>query len=264
MLGNSSFLSDEDRTLFDTPGRVISRSVTRNSSYDRSRAADKPIRLADAIAGQLVELSRLEQNRFRCCCVTVGEDDGMSWSAETVSRAIETRFPQYRRYHLDNRVETKELPAIAKITGDVALFKLAAKAGLIKSLWFARPWLMLAFSGLLVLLGAAGKIIEALSKTAEPGVKESPAAILGNLGLLAGLVAAAAVAAAARWVEKKQDLDPRSKINRNLRESLEENHHTTAFGKLASDMAQRLNAADFPRVVIIDRYEALDGMTQTR
>ncbi len=262
MLGNSSFLSDLERAIFDTPGRLIPRSVMRNSIYDRSRAKEKPILLTDAIARQLAELSQVELNRFRCSCVAVAEDDGMSWSAEAVSRAINDRFPQYRCFHIKDRVETDQLPAIAQMTGKVALFRMAAKAGLIKDAWFARRWVTLGMSSLLVALGAVRMIVDSFSKTVESGAKESTFSRLGNLEFLIGVAAATTLMAVAGWLEKRKDDDPKSKVKRDLVDSLRKECQTEEYEDLANDLAKKLKTGDFPRVVIIDRYEALDPLSR--
>jgi hypothetical protein len=262
MSSRSSFLREDDRKSFERPGRVIPRLVAKISSYDRTLSSGKFSRLTDVVTGQLTELSRLEDKRFRCCCVSVVTDDGMSWSAEAVSAVIADKFPQYKCWSMDDQPETRALPAISKIVGENTLFKLSAKAGLTRDTWPLGPWKGFLISVFLVLISGTTKVIEVLSKASESSESNGVTAILGNMWVLGGAVTTATLSLFAHWVKRKKESDPKSTTNRKLTDSLRNNKRTIEFQSLRNELALQLKRVAYPKVIIVDDYEALDDTTK--
>lgn len=260
MAESPSFLDLRDREKFSDSGRFIPRSAARISVHDRSRS-DTTKLLADAVLEPFDELSKLERNRFRCCSILVADDDGMTWSAESVVRALSARQLPYKLVCVPDFTENKGLPAIAAIVGKPAFCRLAAKRGITKRFWTMRPWMTPAIIAASVLLGALTSFLQILSKSAESAA-HSPAAIMTSPWLWATSVALAASGVVKQWISKRQELEPQSRSIRELREALDEPADPDSLAEFKKDLLSELKSGTFPRAIIFDNYEALDRLSK--
>ena len=125
----TSFLDPRGREEFSTPGRLVPRSAVR-----RDTAGSRPLFLTDLIRGRLAELERLGAgNWFQCFSVTVKQDDGMSWTAESVVTWARDKQPRFHCWLLAGNIAAESLPVVADLVGVKTFLRLAARHQLTSS-----------------------------------------------------------------------------------------------------------------------------------
>ncbi|MBV8866637.1 MAG: hypothetical protein JO210_14680 [Acidobacteriaceae bacterium] len=250
MSQGGSFLSQDDQKLFVTPGRLVARSVRRVAEG----GDQKPELVTRAVLGQLNQLPEFEQNRFRCCCISVVPDDGMSWSAELIAGAIAEAAPQYKRWCIRDAPERSKLPAIAEIIGERRFVNCAAKWKFTTRFLSLRPWMTWAILAFSIVFSA---VLEAV-KLLKPSIPAGSRAAQSDVWIWLYGLAVALMGFAVQATAKKREIRPKSKSIRELRQRLNEEKESEEFDKFAAELAELLRRDDFPRVIILDDYDALD------
>ena len=104
MAKEASFLERDELREFEKPGRLMPRSMLEDSPGRTALAASKPLPLVDLISAELEAIGRQEKGKwfqsFRCFCVTVRKDDGMSWAAQAVDASVAEKYGHFKRWCL--------------------------------------------------------------------------------------------------------------------------------------------------------------------
>jgi hypothetical protein len=250
----NTFLSDDDVPLFNAPGRRVPRTVRRVSEADA-----RPEPLLQAVLDHVKQMPKLTQRRFRCCCIAVEADDGMSWSAEAIAERCAEEAPQYTLWRVQDAPESSQLPAIAAIIGEKRFVNAAAKRKFTSKFLSvsSRPWMSPLVGSLLFVVPA---IVETL-KQIKPGqplavgtFSEPLLWVYGGLMSTLGLLG--------KWAADKRQTGSESKNVTELRQRLQDERANPEHKAFVQDLLQRLKKGAFPRILIIDNWQALDHTTR--
>ncbi|HMJ62040.1 MAG TPA: hypothetical protein VK493_09770 [Bryobacteraceae bacterium] len=251
----SSFLEDDQVQLFNTPGRRVPRMVERVSDVEGA----KPEPLIQAVLELLRQMPNQAQRRFRCCCIAVEPDDGMSWSAEAVARSCAEQAPHYKLWRLQDAPERSKLPVIADIVGEKRFVNAAAQRKFTTRFLSlaAQPWMSPLIGSLLFIVPA---LVETL-KQIKPGQPLTVGTFSDPLIWLYGALMSA-LGLAGKWAAEKRQSGSKSKSIRELRQRLIDERSTDEHALFVADLVKWYSRGDFPRIVIIDNWQALDPTTR--
>lgn len=254
-----SFLNDEERASFTQSDRRISRRVATHSPV-----SSIPINLTEAVQHDIDPIAKAERDRFRCCCISVPSDDGMSWSAESVATMLADRFPQYTRWYLGGTPQMQQLPEITQIVGERALFRLATAHKLIRGFFrsfnpLARPLML----GLALLVAMIERVVERISdQPVAHTLQEIVVSFIDDRRAQAAAVVSfflfLLLHLMMRWFETGDDSDGVKK----LIDVLDFSRNTPEFDKLTAGLALSLKRGQFPRAIVVNNYESLDHTTK--
>lgn len=280
MTEGPSFILQSQLDDFRKSGRFIQRTIVEKlpiyiegSFMDHVRT-DPPGLLTVIVKKKLKDLLLAPGNRkFECVCIEVEDDDGMSWSAESVYETIkgDADLSKYHTWSFRNERPIEHLPVIAEFIGLKTFLKLAVRNRMTTDFPAMRSWV----SGLIVLgallIGVAVKIVELWLKVKEP-VKgdrfddfvRDPALYLTttvfvSLGLLSQFLINRQNPLA-KPSPKERFISKYDEILKDLesRES-QVSHH---FNNFIESMAAQLQFCDRARIVIIDNFGNLDFTTR--
>jgi hypothetical protein len=254
----NSFLVIGKREEFATPGRCLARSAVEDA-LDPEGGPPEPEILTDSILKQVRKNVETDAKWFACFCISVKEDDGMSWSAESVTTALAGTYPRYKRWCFGDKTSTDSLPLIAMYLGKKRFLKLAADHGLTTSFLTLRSWMTPVIIGAALLVGVLENVLKAVSDSAAHGaahVWSDPRSYGVILALTAaGLLSKYAATAISTRTESKSMEDFRKEFN--------EKQQGHPYSEFVDALAEKLQRIDHPRFVIIDHYERLDYTTQS-
>ena len=132
MSGESPFLRSEELAEFSKPRRSYSRYVVK-MPLQQTEMDPAPEELTSLAASAVRAITRSDSSSFRCDCVVVRADDGMSWSAETIRKKAVAEFPQFDVIGLGRR-ESSDFPYMTRLLSERQLLQAAVKHKLAK--WY--------------------------------------------------------------------------------------------------------------------------------
>lgn len=181
----------------------------------------------------------------RFLAISVREDDGMSWSASAVDRAVAQHDPKLERIPLRGRLSAADSPEIARVIGSKKLLRLATKHRVSKSIG-PRPWMTAVLASGFIALSA---VFTMMSDMTRPF-------------FIASLVAIPILALLTQPVSERLKLRDVDGALERLVEELSKKRESEAYGKFVDAVAERLAGYRLPRCVVIDGYERLDTTTK--
>jgi hypothetical protein len=244
-----SFLSAEERSDLEKPGRAVPRSVEVIDPADYALGKRAP---AKPLVEEVVTRIRSHASGrgraggwFAGLCVEVQEDDGMSWSAELTRRECARLFPDFQIHCLASQVSGEYLPEVADTIGWPRFVQIAHANNLAQF-----PFYLWGLNGLIVMaVTAACGLLYALRFAAPPVL-----AFVAVAGVLAGRLLTKRLAAAA--------LKPLSRTVSDLQRRLVESASGHAVTRFVENLAAELGRGEFPRIVIVDNFARLSDVTR--
>jgi hypothetical protein len=203
--------------------------------------------LVERVLSEFKSVRRRATATFACICVTVDQDDGMSWSAELVRTRAAERHPDWNQWCLTQGATEYGLPEIARIVGLRPFLRRAVAHRLASPFFTMSPW-----ADLGILLLAA--VLEALVK-----VFEHSGLALKDFFLFAAMAGTGMLAKSATTYLKTR---PQSKCASEVKKALDGEISDKILNDLVEDLARDLRRREFPRLVIMDGYERLDSLTR--
>lgn len=201
------------------------------------------------------------QSRFRCFCIQVKVDDGMSWAAEKVKQVFEvvsrdSKSTKFKEWTLKPASNPSALPLIADVIGREKFIQLAIRCRLVKKFHLFHIGLSVAVMTVSLAVGffAAHK---------AGFIEQMPLGVVSFKGifLLTSLVVSSL------WLKNKwtmwsiQDGTPSSdRVAKEVNDAAIEN--SDQYREFLSAIARSMNITSFPRFVIIDNWGRLDRITQ--
>jgi hypothetical protein len=250
----NSFLAIGKREEFATPGRCLPRSAVE-VALDAEGATPEPESLTDSILKRVRKLVETDAKWFACFCISVKEDDGLSWSAESVTTALAGTYPRFKRWCFGDKITTDSLPLIARYLGTKRFLKLAADHDLTTSFLTLRSWVTPVIIGAALLLGVLEHVLKALSGSAAH-IWSDPRSYAVSLALTAvGLVS--------KYAATEISTRTTSKSMENFLKEFHEKQQGHPYSDFVDALAEKLQWIDLPRFVIIDDYERLDYTTRS-
>ena len=190
-------------------------------------------------------IQRQSPPRFSAFAIAVKPDDGMSWSAERVYQEARRLRPNYACIAL-HEILGKALPAISLLMKPQQFLRLAANCKLANR--FLGPW-SFRFLSLLGIVIAAISAYTQLSKLAS----------LPWFWVALALLAAATQSPLAEWRSKRRMQSSEESFQEKFRST---NLMGSDWDNFIQAMVKKMRSTPFPRVIVIDDFEALDMLTQ--
>jgi hypothetical protein len=244
------FADDYDKFRRRVQNRSPDGETQQDAGRRRQRGAPK-VNLPFVEELTLDELKSAKQaakrtgRASRFLAVSVREDDGMSWSASAVDRAVAQEDPKLERIPLRGRLSAADAPEIARVIGPKKLLRLAIKHRVSKSIG-PRAWVTAVLAGGFIALSAAFTVMSDMSRPL----------------FLVSLVAIPALALLTQPVSERLKFRDLDSALEQLVEELSRKRETEAYGKFVDAVAERLAGYRLPRCVIVDGYERLDTTTK--
>lgn len=226
---------------------------------DAAGAPADPEPLTDGILERVRKLVETDAKWFACFCISVKEDDGMSWSAESVSTALAGAYPRFKRWYFGDKITTDSLPLIARYLGTKRFLKLASDHDLTTSFLTLRSWMTPVIIGAALLLGVLEYVLKALSSSTPHAAGH----VWSEPGLYVLGLALTAVGLLSKYAATEISTRTKSKSMENFLKEFQEKQQGHAYSEFVDALAEKLQWVDLPRFVIIDNYERLDYTTQS-
>ena len=255
------FLRHSEWAEFQKPGRFVPRYAALPRDGKVVPVSSKPEELLPALRKDL-EARKDGQIWFRCWSISVGADDGMSWTAESISQELSKARPHFHQDCIPAAPTVNRLPAIARIVGEKNFLRLAARHRITTSFLTLRSWLTPAIIGSAFALALTLRIIEVLFKAKSPDTAAHLPSALLNTSFWAIAAAASGLGLISQYVSTLFTTRTRAKSMEKFLSDLPEKQETQEYNAFIEDLASGLRSSDFPRFVIIDHFERLDVTTQ--
>jgi hypothetical protein len=245
---HSSFLKSPDaRNEFDEglrfPRRVTEAGATPNPSAQK---------LDEIVAQKLRNFRKTEHKRFIALGIAVNPSDGMTWSAESISRLVHDDFPELTIIRLVGEASTDRLPEIASLYRDRKFGRIAHRHQITDAFGLSKWRSGLVCLGLL-LVGFGASIVSEFPF--EPGAEVTPTLLfLSGIASLLGVGGHYLVASTGR--QNNQE------AIRALTTDFHSANAKAREGELADFLASQLTRMKTPRCVIVDGFEKLDSLTK--
>jgi hypothetical protein len=224
----------------------------------KSAAAAKSVGVVTEIESQIGSAPRSGARWSRLFCIEVRENDGMSWTAESVRIALAKRFPAFKLIAVRNEAATDRMPVIADILGRNLFMRRAVKLGLADEYPTFHSWrsvLLLALAvGLIFAKSLADVLLKAVTNTTNSGPMTA---------ILLLVLAAAAATVIGQWLLVNKPVLSRRRSEEGFRQKLSALPAKSEYPGFVEELARELGTTDDPRIVIIDNYDAVDEMTQS-
>lgn len=262
MKKKESFFDATEKLEFSIPERVVARKIviTQTAGNRDFNGISYYSYLNNRIAKLRHEaaLREVNSNFFECLCVKIKNDDGMTWSAESVYRFLAEKYQTFEVYCLSNRHSIDHMPIISDIIGEISFLKLAVKFKLTKSFITLRSW----FSFFIVLSSIA---LGAVLKLAELLIKKSTGGEAWNIfdkNLILYSVVFAISGLTYQYISSKISTKTTSNSIEIFIKNLKENEGKIHYMNLVNGVAEKIQLSNFPRFVIIDNFEGLDTFSK--
>lgn len=250
-LGHTFLDRDNSSKFSEVPGRCVPRSV----QYSAGPSAPMP--LVSHILDRVRALAGATLQWFECLCVTVMQDDGMTWTAESVRVGLMEKYPGFRCWTLAGR-GSGGLPQVAELVGEGAFLKLASRFKFTSPFFSLRSWLGLPVVFLAVAIAVATKFGDELAK-AQPGPFGTRWRDLVYVGLLAG---SALLALVSKYFLERVLGRTLEKSREEFLKQLDANEKKLQYLDFVEAVAGLLGRLDYPRFVVVDGFERLDYTTR--
>lgn len=268
MRNSAAFLNDEEKQEYQELDGGIQRSVIEipNSpvaldARQKIKPESRPLapHIVAQVRGLIAKLERegsasIKRKWFGCSCVEVKEDDGMTWSAETVSLALKGSFPHFNGVYLASYKDSHSLPAISNLIGVRRFLKIAGQHKMGTLSVFSNRWPAPAIVVAAILIGIVLKVFETPQGGSPTKMTYLTVVASAALGLVLQYVITHLTD---RTTPKKIE-----KFNSELEKILREEDQQK-YGRFIDSLASYLQSLEFPRFVIIDDYERLDLTTKS-
>jgi len=258
-----SFITLSEFEDLQKPKRFVPRTLVDSTAADPGGSA--PVELITHVRDQLRKLVAAEKNWFGCSCVEVIKGDGMSWNCEAINQFVAKEFSHLKRWRLTNNSTLDSLPLVANYIKLKSFLRLAIANDLTDSFFSfisIRSWMMpiifflsLAVSFLSQLFDSYREFQVGLVANAS-GVFTNPKFYVVNVILLGLGVASQYLATLMSTRTESGSVEKLVARLNNIEPS------NLSYDRFIDQLARKLQTADFPRVVIIDNFEALDTTTR--
>jgi hypothetical protein len=247
---------------FDRQGRRIPRSVREmpDDSGDSSSASFGEV-LDQVVTNALRSQTQSSARSWRCLCIEVAEDDGMTWSAETARRAAGESAAHFRQICLPQGRRPDHLPQIASWIGEYKFLRLAVAHKLTSEFVALRSWVTPALVAAVVLLTAALEVLKRLSTEhvrAVPGFLDlflQPAFWAQTAGLFV-------LSFGLKFLKSRLDTDSESKSCKRFVKQLNDIPRMHPYARFRQALAEEMARSGYPRVVVVDSFEGQDEITR--
>lgn len=268
MPNSAAFLNDEEKREYEELGGGVQRLIVEipiSPAAVEARPAGRPEPrpLAPFVAEQVRKLidkheregsASIRSKWFGCACVEVRDEDGMTWSAETVSLKLEDDFPRFNRIHLASYKDNYSLPVISNLIGVRRFLKAAEEHRLLSPSALSGRWPAPVIFGVAVLLGV---VLQLIPEPAEGG----PSTRTTYLTILASAVIGLASQYVITHLTDRTIPKKIEKLNSEL-EKIAAGGGDEKYHRFIDSLARCLKGVGFPRFVIVDDYERLDLPTR--
>lgn len=261
MSERSYFLDAKELEEFRTPGRFFARTVSRKAASPNEAPDGQAVPLVDTIRARIKNLQQKEVVRgwFQGFCVEVKQGDGASWSAERLATELGTIFPTFHVVPLSDRLASAGLPVIESLVGRRRFLDSVARKDLSPDIPKNRPWVRVLAVLALLVVGVGVKVASVLGKPLD---QQGPSEIFRDPGLFFW----AALSVVLGWVGPQFMALIKTRRSsqglKGLRETIESQADTLPFANFVEDVAKRLTATRFPRIIVVDSFERLDLTTR--
>lgn len=280
MLESPQFILQSQVDDFTKTGRFIPRTIIEKlpiyiepAYRDRART-EPPGQLVGIVRKKLRDLLIAPGSRkFECLCLEVEDDDGMSWSAESVSQSIreDIDLSKFSPWCFRNETPIEHLPAIAEFIGHKTFLKLAVRNKITSDFPAMKSWMsvLIVFAG--VMVGIAVKIVELWLKVKEPVKGDSLADFMRDPSLYLTTTIFVGLGLISQFLINRQNPlskpTPKERFITKYDEILKDldrkqsgvSHH---FNNFIESLAAQLQFCDRPRIVIIDNFGNQDFTTR--
>lgn len=263
---------EDYRDLNGGVGRLLVESPVRAGDVKTTGQAPRTSDLVESITSELRLLTQAHEGKystsldtrwFSCHCIEVNADDGMSWSAEQVSRALRNDFPQFHHWELKRKADTEWPWRIADFIGHYKFIRLAGKHKLGSALLTGRSWVTWAIIGLFAAISISIALFDYLSKATS------------SRRAYYFLIASAVLGVATKYLTPLIGMKTFSEKLASLGETLDKvltptdghsalsnEHLPPNYEAFIESLAAELARDKFPRYVIVDNYSAQDHTTK--
>jgi hypothetical protein len=256
------FLNNEERSLFSQTGRFQPRYVVKKP-LDQADSDTNPEEMCSLVANAVEAIIRKGIRSFRCQCVSVRTDDGMSWSAEAVRQRIISQCPEFAVVGLGKN-DDPDLPRVTQLIGERRLLHAAVKHKLAKwypTLHISQISLLVAcLGGVGVLVTIGNALLKILTPTAVASTDQFRTPVF--LWLTAAVTLLGTIS---KYLADRLAPGQKESSIKQLKERLKEyekqavDHQVPErYTNFIEEVAREMQWIEKPRVVIIDNYEQLD------
>src|SRR5207253_2964380 len=151
---------------------------------------------------------------IRAACVEIRENDGMSWSAETVRVALHKQYAGFQVFSVRNEPSTDRLPALATILGRDRLMRRAVENGLAEAYPTFRSWRSLVLMVLVLALAFAKELMGLVVHD----VVNHPGPDMATT-LFCALIVSAIVIVTSQWIIANKPVLSRGKSEEKFRQT---------------------------------------------
>ena len=104
-----AFITRSKYQKFCAPDRYLPRTLV-DAPPENGRTSEQSVELNLHVKNELRRIVSSAAKTFTATCITVVDDDGMSWSAESINALVTTEFPHFKRWF----EEIGERPAVKR------------------------------------------------------------------------------------------------------------------------------------------------------
>lgn len=254
--------SSSEEQDFERQGRRIPRSV-RELADGSDDASPSPFGelLEDLVANGIRLALKASGSSWRCLCIEVTEDDGMTWSAEAARRAAGKAAPHFRQICLIQGKRPDRLPQIVSWIGQYRFLRLAVAHKLTSEFVTLRSWMTPLLVAAVVALTGVVELLKRLSTEhakAVPGFME----LFLQPSFWAETAALFVCSFGLKYLKSRLDTRSESKSCERFVKQLGEIPGMQPYPRFRQALAEEMARSLFPRVVVIDNFEGLEGQDE--
>jgi|GEM_PF-2617347 len=257
-----SFINQEDRDVFCFKDRIVHRSIIQIYDIDRKKALTEPALINNYVTNQISNIIKSEKKWFSCLNILVRENDGMSWSLQSLYMKLKDNFPNFHFVPIRNIHNVSSSPhMIAEIIGFRKFWKCCRKSKIDKKHWLKDPHYIkfLLILGLFMLF--LYHAFYFLSFTGGETISQNIQRIFLDPQFSIFMLAYAIIGALSQFIITKIQHLSKTELNNTLNNNTIL-QNTEILQPLLQMLAHNLQKKFYPRIVLIDNYSLLDPLTK--
>jgi len=261
-----TFLDPDELDKFTDKKAHLERSVIETShKFYASKEAGAKRKFSSIIEERLKKLLKREKKWFECICVRIHENDGITWAAEKAKETVKKIISNhYKLILLGERAQIDSLPLISSVLGVDNFLSLAYKKNFTSRYISTKSFAKYAIIGSIIVLEVLYGFLSDYQKQTTQAALKNKGSFLDDPGYYIILIVMVLVSIITRHIIPNMPESTRAKSIDKFLDALKNARNTESnmFEEFIDSLAVKLSREGFPRIIIIDNYEALDFTTK--